>query len=156
MAKSRYTRKQVEDALRAAGGFVTQAAKTLGCHYITVLRYIDKSEHLQEVQAEVKESYLDLAEYNLLTLMKGDPKKGISPHLGAICFYLKCKGKDRGYVERQIIRSEGGLLIGEDPAHPIMGNVGAELLEMFKKMAKGKYKAPKKIEAPVLNEGEED
>ena len=93
MANKKFTEKQVEDALRATGGFITYAAKQLGCHYVTVLQYLKNSEYLRKVRHEIDMSYLDLTEVELI-------KKVKSGDLGAICFYLKCKGKNRGYVER--------------------------------------------------------
>jgi len=99
MANRKFTTEQVEQALRSSGGFVTYAAKQLGCHYITVLQYLKRSAYLRAVRKELDESYLDLTEVELIKKVKtGD--------LGAICFYLKCKGKRRGYVERL---EHGGL-----------------------------------------------
>lgn len=55
---------------------------------------------------DVKAKYLDLAENKLLQKINdGD--------LGAICFYLKCQGKHRGYIERQQIDTtiSGGITV---------------------------------------------
>lgn len=84
---------QIEAALRATGGFVTYAAKQLGVTHQAVTLRIKNSPQLQRVQDEVRESYLDLAEHALL-------KKIRDEDLGAICFYLKCQGRNRGYIER--------------------------------------------------------
>jgi transposase len=105
MAKQKYTTKQIEIALRESGGFITHAAKKLGCHYETVLNYLRRSQKLRQVRREIEESYLDLGEIELLKkIKKGD--------LGAICFYLKCKGKNRGYIERQEITGAEGKDLG--------------------------------------------
>lgn len=92
------TIEQYEDALRKAGGFISYAAKSLNVSPSAVTQRVKANEHLQQVLREVKDSYLDLSEAALLKKIKaGD--------LGAICFYLKCQGKDRGYVEKQQIEA---------------------------------------------------
>ena len=96
MATKKVTIEQLEQALKAHGGWQTQAAKALGISFQAVSKRVNQSERLQQVVAEVKAQYLDLAESRLMQKIKdGD--------LGAICFYLKCQGKERGYVEKQHI-----------------------------------------------------
>jgi hypothetical protein len=97
MAKDTKPRKltidQIEQALRANGGWFTQAAKALGVSHQAISTRVQKSERLQRVTEDVKAQYLDLAESKLMQKIKdGD--------LGAICFYLKCQGRQRGYVEK--------------------------------------------------------
>ena len=86
------TIKQIDDALRATGGFVTYSAKKLNVTYAAIYARIQKSPQLQRTLKEVKESYLDLAEHKLITKVKDED-------LGAIIWYLKCQGRGRGYVE---------------------------------------------------------
>lgn len=97
--KARTTPKQIIDALKRHGGFVTAAAKSLGIGHSALSLRISKNPELQNAREEITESFLDLAENALI-------KKVQSGDLGAICFYLKCKGKKRGYVERQEIQME--------------------------------------------------
>jgi len=99
MGKTKFTADEVEKALRDTGGFVTYAAKKLGCHYTTVLNYLKRSKRLRQVKEEIEEAYIDLGEVELIKKMK-------SGDLGAICFYLKCKAKNRGYIERM---EHGGM-----------------------------------------------
>lgn len=97
--KERYTVKQVATALTKSGGFVTHAAKQLGCNYTTVAHYIERHAELRTLCEDIKESHLDFAETTLLKKIKdGD--------LVATIFYLKCKGKERGYMERQEFTGE--------------------------------------------------
>lgn len=100
------TIKQIEDALHKSGGFVSQAAKGLNVTASNVYARIKKSARLQEVKREIDESYLDVAEHRLI-------KEIGEGNLGAICFYLKCKGKQRGYVEKQQIEmnQQGPIVI---------------------------------------------
>jgi len=90
------TIEEIEEALEKTGGWQTQAAKQLGITVQAVSKRIKGSERLQKKLAEIKGHYLDLAEFKLIEKIKtGD--------LGAICFYLKCQGKERGYIEKQQI-----------------------------------------------------
>ena len=91
--KHRYKVKEIEDALRDNMGFLSQAAKKLGCCYHTVYKYIQNNDRLKQVQHEVKEKQIDFAESKLLEQIRDG-------NLGAIIFYLKCQAKHRGYVER--------------------------------------------------------
>ena len=101
------TVKQIETALTNNGGFVSQAAKKLNVSYQAIYKRIKNNKRLQEIKLTVEESNLDLAESKLLTQIR----KG---NLGAICFYLKCKGKKRGYIETQQMNN-----ITDAPPQPI-------------------------------------
>lgn len=95
---------QIEEALRKSGGFQSKAADMLGISQPAVSKRISNNKRLQRAVRAIKEQYLDLAEINLLKLIRdGD--------LGSICFYLKCQGKHRGYVERQEITGRDGTPI---------------------------------------------
>lgn len=99
--------KQIETALRATGGFVSQTAKKLNVTQEAIYFRINKSDYLKEVKREIDESYLDLAESKLI-------KKLNDEDLGALCFYLKCKGKGRGYIEKPI-ESKVELTASQEP-----------------------------------------
>ena len=87
------TIKQIDDGMRATGGFLTYTAKILGVTYNAIYARIQKSSQLQRTQLEIQESYLDLSEHSLVKKIKDED-------LGAIIFMLKCKGKSRGYREK--------------------------------------------------------
>lgn len=91
--RPRYTNKQIEDALRKGAGLRTAAANILGCSPSTITNYLDRSEELNAVLAEIKNQHLDLAESKLLTAIK-------SGNMTAIIFFLKTIGRHRGYSER--------------------------------------------------------
>jgi hypothetical protein len=56
-------------------------------------RRISGSSALKDKLGDIRESNIDIAESKLMELIgKGQPS--------AIIFFLKCLGKDRGYVER--------------------------------------------------------
>ena len=94
MARQSRTVEQCAEAIRNAGGFITVAAKQLGMSHPALSKRVKNSETLQQVLNETKEQYLDLAESQLIKAVKDRES-------WAICFYLKCKGKKRGYIEKQ-------------------------------------------------------
>lgn len=83
---------RIIEALEASGGFVSVAAKKLNCTVQAIYFRIRNSEKLRQVKEAIDESYLDLTESKLITLIKNE-------NLGAICFFLKCKGRGRGWIE---------------------------------------------------------
>lgn len=111
------TIKQIEEALRANGGFVSKTAIALNVTQSNIYDRIKKSKELQKVKLEIDESFLDLAENQLIKKIK-------MKDLGAICFYLKCKGKGRGYVEKPV----------EDKEAATSENLANALSELIKKL----------------------
>ena len=91
--RERYTQQQVADALFSAGGIQTEAARILGCTKTTLNGYVMRYPYLQEVLHQAKEDKLDMAESKLFEKIE-------SGNMTAIIFYLKCQGKNRGYVEK--------------------------------------------------------
>ena len=99
--RERFTVEQVAAALRSSGGIVTTAAGQLGVSHGAVFGYLKRHPELEEVRQEAIEATLDVAEGELLQQIKNG-------NLTAIIFFLKCKGKGRGYIERQQIEQTGG------------------------------------------------
>lgn len=87
------TAEEIIRALKSKQGFVTLAAKALNVTPQAIYKRIRTNKTIERAVEEIKESHLDFAESQLLRKIK-------SEDLGAICFYLKCKGKDRGYIEK--------------------------------------------------------
>jgi hypothetical protein len=96
--KEKFKLQHVEAALRNSGGIVTAAANYLeqgygSCSPASVRNYIRRHPSLKKVIEETVEQNLDHAETSLI--------KGIlSDNMTATIFYLKTKGRNRGYVER--------------------------------------------------------
>jgi hypothetical protein len=92
--------KVIIDALIKARGLVTIAAKVAGCRYETVRDRIKSSKRVAKAAERAREEQLDLAEGKLLqAVAEGKP--------WAICFFLKCIGKKRGYIEKQQVEHSG-------------------------------------------------
>lgn len=108
------TNDEIAEALRNTNGLIASAAVWLKEHKgavidrSTISKRIKKSEELQDVLDDVTENTLDFAEGSLFNFMKAG-------NLSAIMFYLKCKGKKRGYVERQEVTADIKAEVRENP-----------------------------------------
>jgi hypothetical protein len=96
--REKFKLQHVEAALRASHGIVVAAANRLeraygSCSPASVRNYVRRHPSLKKLIEEIVEQNLDLAEGKLL--------EGITAgNMTAIIFYLKTKGRERGYVER--------------------------------------------------------
>ncbi len=80
---------------------IARAARSLCCTPQTVRNYLERYPALAQVMAEERELIVDTAELKLHSAVRrGEP--------WAVCFTLKCLGKDRGYAERQERAGPGG------------------------------------------------
>lgn len=113
-SRDRPTDDDLEDALRATKGIYVAAVgwlkkergKRIGRDAFS--RRVNKSERLHAVRNEVIDSTLDWAETQLFRLIsEGNPT--------AIIFYLKCKGKHRGYSERSEVTGANGAPLTPGP-----------------------------------------
>ena len=85
------------EALTNNLGHITKACEAANIHRRTYYSWIDKDESFKEDCNNVEAGLVDLAENELLEKIK-DRK---SPHqITAIIFFLKTKGKSRGYDEK--------------------------------------------------------
>lgn len=91
------------------GGNCSEIAKSLNCTRAAIYKWMDEDPEFKSIKSDVDESLVDLAETQLINLIKGVPKidennKFIGwqekPDTIAILFTLKTKGKNRGYVEK--------------------------------------------------------
>lgn len=71
----------------------------LGVTHQAISYRIQKSPELKKVKEEIENEYLDLAEAQLIEAIRNSEP-------WAICFFLKCKGKKRGYVEKMTYGTE--------------------------------------------------
>ena len=100
--KPKFTNDQIAEALKAAGGIHTFAARMLSCSPNTITNRIKASKALQKIAKDVVDHNLDIAEAGLLKLIG-------EQHPPSIYFYLRTKGRERGYVERkELTAPEGG------------------------------------------------
>jgi len=91
--KKKITNEQLIDALHKNGGIYTYAAEQLGITMQAIQYRIKTDEKIAEACQDACEQTLDLSEHELIKLIKAG-------NLRAIIFYLKMKGKKRGYTEK--------------------------------------------------------
>ena len=92
------------DALEKALGVVTMACKSSGVPRSTYYKWLKEDEEFAKNVKEIENVALDFAESQLHQQIKGG-------NSGATIFYLKTKGKKRGYIER----NELDLSSGNEP-----------------------------------------
>ena len=87
----KFSNEKLIEALHATGGCRADTARMLGVTRSAVTQRIQANPQLIETINDIEESRLDIAETALIEAIH----KGKS---WAIIFYLKCKGKARGYT----------------------------------------------------------
>lgn len=90
------------EALEQSLGVVTTACKIVGCNRSTFYDYYNKDEDFKKSVDELQNMTLDFVESQLHKQIKDG-------NTTATIFYLKTKGKKRGFVERQEIQMEGSI-----------------------------------------------
>lgn len=94
MNKSRHIKKEtILKALENSLGVVTVACKQADIPRSTYYKWLKEDEEFSQAVKEIENIALDFAESQLHTQMKDGSTS-------ATIFYLKTKGKKRGYVER--------------------------------------------------------
>jgi transcriptional regulator of acetoin/glycerol metabolism len=91
-----HTKKALVEALEKSLGVVSTACKAAGISRDTHYRWLKEDPEYKAQVEELSEVAVDFAESHLHKLIRdGNP--------AATIFFLKTKGKNRGYVERQEI-----------------------------------------------------
>lgn len=95
------TEKQFLKLLQKNKGLQIYVATALGCSRQAVSKRILRNPKIKAAYEAILEEQIDYAENELMRNMgKGDTT--------ALIFYLKCKAKHRGYVERQELTGAEG------------------------------------------------
>ena len=89
-------------ALEKSLGVVTTACKMAKVGRTTYYEWLDKDPEFKKAVDDFNNIALDFAESKLYELIQ-------EGNVTATIFYLKTKGKKRGYIERQEIAHEGVL-----------------------------------------------
>ena len=102
MDKSRHIKKQAMlQALEKSLGVVTVACKQSDIPRSTYYKWLKEDQEFAKAVKEIENIALDFAESQLHSQMRDG-------NTSATIFYLKTKGKKRGYVERQEIDVNNG------------------------------------------------
>ena len=97
----KYTPEQMIKALEESKGLIAPAARALGCSRDTIRTYLAEYEDIAQAIADQREAVTDMAENALYQAI-------LDREAWAVCFYLKCMAKDRGYVERAELTGTNG------------------------------------------------
>jgi hypothetical protein len=99
MTKSDILKESLLEALEKSLGVATSACKSVGCSRETFYRYCKEDEEFKKNVEDISNIALDFAESQL-------HKQIMDGNTTATIFYLKTKGKNRGYIERSEIHQE--------------------------------------------------
>lgn len=99
--KSDILKKRLIEALEKSLGVVTTACKNTGVNRSTFYDWYNKDEDFRKKVDDIGNIALDFAESKL-------HEQIMENNTSATIFYLKTKGKKRGYVERQEITGAEG------------------------------------------------
>jgi hypothetical protein len=100
----KFTPEDIIGALEQSRGLIAPAARALGCSRATIRSYIDEYAEVAQAKLDQREAVTDMAENSLYeAIRRGEA--------WAVCFYLKCVARDRGYVEKAEIGHTGNVQI---------------------------------------------
>ena len=99
MNKTEQHKKAILEALESSLGVVTSACKKVGVGRTTFYGWLKDDEAFADKVKDIENVALDFAESQLHQQIK-------TGNSTATIFFLKTKGKKRGYVERQEISHE--------------------------------------------------
>ena len=94
------------EALESCNGIVTSACKSIDCPRSTYYNYYNTDPEFKAAVDEIQDVAIDFVESKLMEKINGVTCMGkediydVPPSDTAIIFYLKTKGKKRGYIER--------------------------------------------------------
>jgi len=91
-------KKLMLEALRKSLGIVTNACKEVGIDRTLYYRWLKEDDEFRHKVEELEDIALDFAESMLLKKIKDEDTT-------AIIFYMKTKGKKRGYIEKHEVNS---------------------------------------------------
>lgn len=101
--KMSHKKRAMLEALRKSLGIVTQAAEIVGIDRRTHYRWMKEDEEYAEIANDISSIAVDFAESKLHKLIQDG-------NAVATIFYLKTKGKERGYTERQEVVTQQPVL----------------------------------------------
>lgn len=100
--KTNILKNNLLQALEQSLGIVTTACKIVKCNRSTFYKYYNNDKEFRASVDELQNMTLDFVESQLHKQIKDG-------NTTATIFYLKTKGKKRGFVERQEIQMDGGI-----------------------------------------------
>ncbi len=115
-------KKRFLDRLKQSRGIITSACESVDMSRQTYYNWLKDDEDFRIAVDEIQESMIDFVESKLMQKINGieiQSAKGeifeVPPSDTAIIFYLKTKGKKRGYVEKSEVEHSGGINLANEP-----------------------------------------
>mgnify|MGYP003575088099 CR=1 FL=1 len=120
-------KKEILEALESKNGIVSEACKSIGLARSTFYKWCADDKDFKAAVDEIQDVALDYVESKLfekiegIKVKKGETDNGqdivydLPPSDTAIIFYLKTKGKKRGYVERSEFTGKDGEPLNSAP-----------------------------------------
>ena len=103
--KPQHNKKALLEALEKSLGVVTTACNSVGIDRSTFYEYVKNDAKFADAVADVDNIALDFAESQL-------HKQIQNGEVSSTIFYLKTKGKKRGYIEKSEVE-HGGTIVSE-------------------------------------------
>lgn len=118
LTKTDITKRAMIEALEKSLGIVTTACKSVNIARQTHYEWMREDEVYKEAVEGIVDIAIDFAESQLNQLMMGAKHQVVTnkgeiveikdaPNPSSVIFYLKTKGKKRGYVEKQEVELSG-------------------------------------------------
>jgi len=115
MTNNDITKKAMLEALERSLGIVSTACKNVGISRETHYRWLREDENYKTQVEDISNFTLDFVESQL-------HKQIMDGEVSSTIFYLKTKGKKRGYIEKQEIEMSGGMTINWEEKKTYVGN----------------------------------
>jgi len=102
-------KEQILEALEMHNGIVSSACASIGLARSTYYNWLNEDAVFKAAVEEIQDVAIDFVESKLMEKIRGVQVAGkdvvydVPPSDTAIIFFLKTKGRKRGYVERQEI-----------------------------------------------------
>lgn len=124
-------KKEVLESLEKHKGIVTTACASIGCPRSTYYSWLENDAEFKAAVDEIQETAIDFVESKLMEKINGVSVVGKSgeeedvyfqpPSDTAIIFFLKTRGKKRGYIERSEVDNMGTISINIQPDESKLG-----------------------------------
>lgn len=111
-------KKRFIEVLKKSRGIISSACESLDMSRQTYYNWLDADSEFKEAVDDIQENAIDFVESKLMQKINGIEvmsAKGdifeVPPSDTAIIFYLKTKGKKRGYVEKTEMEHSGNIAL---------------------------------------------
>jgi hypothetical protein len=125
MRQRKFSNKNVIQALKKNNGLLTYTAKDLGCHYTTIRDYINSIPLIKAAYEDICEQILDISE----NVVRQDI---VSGNVETAKWFLRYKGKHRGYVDRDNTDFIENSIVSDIPKSEDTRKIGIEYLKALR------------------------